>query len=148
MEGYEVVTSDDQKLGHVVEIRGGNVIIEHGHLKKTRHAVPRTFAWTDDSENAVRLSVSKELVCSSPKVNGEPNEQAIAEHYGLAAGTAAPDTEGYGETVDDDPARSAERDTMRAGMETPEQERARIRESDGSEGLEESPGLLGDRLKR
>jgi hypothetical protein len=37
---------------------------------------------------------------------------------------------------------------MRAGMETPEQERARIRESDGSEGLEESPGLLGDRLKR
>lgn len=148
MEGYEVVTSDDHKLGHVAEIRGSTLIIEHGHVMKTRHAVPDTFAYADDSEKTVRLSVSKDLVCNSPKVqNGEPDEQAIAEHYGLAAGATAPETEGYGEFVEDDPARTAERDSMRAGIETPEQQRARIREGSKDE-LGESPGLLGDRLKR
>jgi hypothetical protein len=147
MEGYEVVTSDDHKLGHIAEIRGSTLIIEHGHVKKTRHAVPDTFAYADDSEKTVRLSVSKDLVCNSPKVNGDPDEQAIAEHYGLAAGVTAPETEGYGELVDEDPARTAEQDTMRAGIETPEQQRARIREGSGDE-LGESPGLLGDRLKR
>jgi hypothetical protein len=140
MEGYEVVTSDDQKLGHVAEIRNACLIIEHGALKKTRHAVPETFAYADESEQAVRLSVSKELICSSPKVqNGELDEQAIAEHYGLAGTTAAP--------VEDELADTAERDTMRAGIETPEQQRARIREGSEDE-LGESPGLLGDRLKR
>src|SRR6059058_6498774 len=129
MEGYEVVTSDDCKLGHVVEVRDSHLIIEHGMLKKTRHAVPLTFAHTTDGEEKVRLGVSKELVESSPKLeNGTIDTQAVAEHFGLAEGSAAPETEGYGELLPDDPARSADQDALRAGREPADQERAEIRE--------------------
>src|SRR4051794_13618327 len=44
MKGFEVVTSDDCKIGHVVDVEGDHLVIEHGLLKKTRHAVPETFA--------------------------------------------------------------------------------------------------------
>jgi len=50
MEGFEVVTSDDCKIGHVAEVRDRHLIVEHGLLKKTRHAVPETFAHTTDGE--------------------------------------------------------------------------------------------------
>jgi hypothetical protein len=128
MEGFEVVTSDDSKIGHVAEVRDGHVIIEHGLLKKTRHAVPETFAHTADGEQIVRLSVSKEIVESSPKLEKSIDTQAVAEHFGLAEGTPAPETEGYGELLPDDPARSADQDLLRAGGRPADQERAEIRE--------------------
>ena len=149
MEGFEVVTSDDCKLGHVVEVQEGHLVIEHGLLKKTKHAVPETFAYPDASEETVRLSVSKEIVESSPKLdNGTIDTQAVAEHFGLAEGTTAPDTEGYGEMLPDDPARTADQDLMRAGEEPADQQRAKTREG----GLEPerdtesaTPGYLSDR---
>jgi hypothetical protein len=149
MEGFEVVTSDDCKMGHVVAVENGHLIIEHGLLKKTKHAVPETFAYTDESEETVRLSVSKEIVESSPKLdNGSIDTQAVAEHFGLAEGITAPDTEGYGELLPDDPARTADQDLMRAGQEPADQQRAKTREG----GLEPerdtestTPGYLSDR---
>ena len=149
MEGFEVVTSDDCKVGHVVALEDGHLIIEHGLLKKTKHAVPETFAYPDESEQTVRLSVSKEIVESSPKLdNGSIDTQAVAEHFGLAEGTPAPDTEGYGEVLPDDPARTADQDLMRAGQEPADQQRAKTREG----GLEPdrdtesaTPGYLSDR---
>ena len=109
MEGFEVVTSDDSKLGHVIEVRDQHLIVEHGLLKKTKHAVPETFAHTSDDEQIVRLSVSKEIVESSPKLeNGSIDTQAVAEHFGLAEGTPAPETEGYGEFLPDDVERFRE----------------------------------------
>jgi hypothetical protein len=87
MENYEVITSDEHKLGHVVGVEDGNLIVEQGHVRKTRHAIPLTFAHTDESEQVVRVSVSKPIVEESPKVeNGTLDEKAIAEHYGLAEG--------------------------------------------------------------
>jgi hypothetical protein len=87
MEGFEVVTSDDSKIGHVVEVRERHLIVEHGLLKKTRHAVPEELAHTSDDEQIVRLSVSKEIVESSPKLdNGSIDTQAVAEHFGLVEG--------------------------------------------------------------
>ena len=149
MEGFEVVTSDDCKIGHVVAVENGHLIIEHGLLKKTKHAVPETFAYPDESEQTVRLSVSKEIVESSPKLdNGSIDTQAVAEHFGLAAGTPAPDTEGYGEVLPDDPARTADQDLMRAGQEPADQQRAKTREG-GLEPERETesatPGYLSDR---
>jgi hypothetical protein len=149
MEGFDVVTSDDCKIGHVETVRDGHLIIEHGLLKKTKHAVPETFAYPDHGEETVRLSVSKEIVESSPKLdNGSIDTQAVAEHFGLAEGTAAPDTEGYGEMLPDDPARTADQDLMRAGKDPADQQRAKIREG----GLEPerdnenaSTGYLSDR---
>ena len=142
MEGYDVITSDEHKLGHVVGTMGDNVVIEHGTLRKTKHAVPKTFVHPDDAEQVVRLTVSKELVEESPKLNGEPDERAIAEHYGLAEGYEEPDTLGDGELLRDDPAWSAEEQELRTGVPTAEQERLRAREGDIAP---ESPGLLGER---
>ena len=62
MEGYEVITSDDRKAGRVAEVKGDNLIIEHGLLLKTRRAVPKVLAHTDESEQTVRLSVSASLL--------------------------------------------------------------------------------------
>ena len=148
MEGFVVVTSDDSKLGHVVEVRDKHLIVEHGLLKKTKHAVPETFAHTSDDEQIVRLSVSKEIVESSPKLeNGSIDTQAVAEHFGLAEGTPAPETEGYGESLPDDPELAADQDLLRAGEKPADQERAEIREGgpdadqDGT-----TTGYLSDRV--
>ena len=129
MEGYEVITSDDRKVGRVVEVRGDNVIVEHGLLRKTRQAVPKPFAHTDESEQVVRLSVPSEIVEASPKLEDENvDERAVAAHYGLAAGDPAPETQGYGDVLPDDPARSAEQEELRTGVEPAAQQRAAIRE--------------------
>jgi hypothetical protein len=142
VEGYDVITSDEHKLGHVVGTIGDNVVVEHGTLRKTRHAVPKTFVHADDGEQVVRLTISKELVEESPKLNGDLDERAVAEHYGLAEGYADPETLGDGELLPDDPAWSAEEEALRTGIPTAEQERLRAREGDVTP---ESPGLLGER---
>src|SRR2546423_15253639 len=129
MEGYEVVTSEEEKLGQVVGTEGEYVIVEHGTLRKTRHAIPKTFAHADENDRVVRVTVSKAIVESSPKLeNGSLDKRAVAEHYGLAAGFDAPETEGYGETVPDDPGRSADEQAMRDGVPTATEERVQIRE--------------------
>jgi hypothetical protein len=129
MEGYEVITSDDRKAGHVVEVTGDNLIVEHGLVLKKRHAVPKVLAHADESEQVVRLSVSSELVDASPKVgDSQVDHRAVAEHYGLAAGEPAPETQGLGELTPDDPAWSAEQAELRVGVEPAPERRARIRE--------------------
>src|SRR5919197_1308781 len=151
MEGFQVITSDDCKLGHVVGVDGDHVIIEHGTLKKTKHAVPETFVHTDESEQTVRLSVPKEIVENSPKLdNGTVDKEAVAIHYGLAEGTPAPETEGYGDLLPDDPARSADQDAILGGRETADRRRAETREGgiqEGQEDLGSSPALLRDPVK-
>ena len=70
----------------------------------------------------------------SPKLeDGKVDEREVAEHYGLAAGDPAPETEGYGELRPDDPARGAEEQELRSGMEPAAQQRARMREGDAPE---------------
>jgi len=148
MEGFEVVSSDDCKIGRVIAVQDRHLIVEHGMLKKSRHAVPEAFAHTDEAEQIVRLSVSKLIVESSPKLeNGSIDTHAVAEHFGLAEGAPAPETEGYGELLPDDPARSADQDLLRAGGEPADKERAEIREG----GLDAdqngtTTGYLGDRV--
>jgi hypothetical protein len=130
MEGYDVVTADEQKIGKVVGESGDFLIVEQGTLLKSKHPLPRELAHVDDSEQQVRVTVPKEIVADSPKVeDGEFDERAAAEHYGLSS-SPGPGAEGYGEMP-----------------EPAEAERARIREGDEQTGLQESsPALLGDRL--
>ena len=142
MEGYEVITSDDQKVGRVVEVRSDNVIVEHGLLRKSRHAVPTPFVHADESEQVVRLSVSSEIVESSPKIeDGQVDERQVARHYGLAAGDPAPETEGYGDVLPDDPALGAEQEELRSGVEPAAQRRAAMRE-----GGHDDPGPHGRQI--
>jgi hypothetical protein len=151
MEGYEVVTIEDEKVGKVVATHGDHLIVEQGAMRKSKHALPRTFAEVDDDEKLVRMTVSKEIFCDSPKVNGEVDEVAVADHYGLAGGTEAPPTEGYGETLSDDPAVGSEVQADRDRVTPAQQERAEAREQLGGETDQgvpaESPALLGDRYE-
>src|SRR5204863_3538028 len=135
MEGYEVFTSDGHNAGRVAEVRGENMIVEHGLLRKKRHAIPNAFVHADDAEQVVRLTVSRELVESSPEIEDRPDAKAIAEHYGLAAGESAPVTQGDGELLPDDPARSAEQEELRTGVEPAAAQRARIREGKSEAGV-------------
>jgi hypothetical protein len=147
LEGYDVVTTEDEKVGKVVGTRGDYLIVESGTLMKSKHLLPQTFADVDESEGVVRTSIAKDMIVDSPKVNGEADETAIADHYGLAAGSDAPLTEGYGETVPDDPALGAEAQAERAGITPAPKQRAEAREGSDESGLpEESPALLTDRL--
>ena len=141
MDGYEVIGSDDHKVGEVVAQEGDLLIVEGGLLRKSRHAVPKAFAHTDDGEKVVRLSVSKDLVVDSPSVDDDVDHQAVALHYGLADTAAAPETVGYGDVTPDDPGESAEVAGARRGVEPAPEQRARIRE-----GGEDEPGPRGRQI--
>ena len=143
MEGYDVVTIDDEKVGTVAEASGDFLIVEHGLLRKSKHALPRQIAHVDDGEEQVRITVGKEIFLDSPELDGDLDEQAVREYYGLAP-SQAPGTEGYGVSGPGDPARSSEEQALRAGLEPTEAERARMREEEPE--IKESPALLGDRM--
>jgi hypothetical protein len=143
MEGYDVVTIGDEKVGTVAEASGDFLIVEHGLIRKSKRALPRQFAHVEDGEQQVRITVGKEVFLDSPELDGDLDEQAVHEYYGLAP-SQGPGTEGYGVTESGDPARSSEEQAQRAGVEPAVEERARIRE--GEPEIEESPALLGDRM--
>lgn len=149
MEGYEVVTTDDSKVGKVVGESGNFLIIEQGTLLKSKHALPRELAHIDESEQKVRVTVPKEIIDDSPKIDDDSfDERAAAEHYGLAP-SEGPGTEGYGVTDAEagDPSRSSAEQAARQELESPEEQRARMREHDGNSGLPSSaPAMLGDRV--
>jgi hypothetical protein len=128
MNGYEVLTTEDERIGSVVDDRGDFLIVESGKLRKSRHALPKAFAHPVDAEQIVRVTVSKSLVDESPKVGDDLDEQAVARHYGLAGGYDHPETEGEGVLLADDPAESAAVDGARHGVVPADQERAEIRE--------------------
>src|SRR4051794_19482541 len=141
MEGYDVLTTEDEKVGRVVGRRDGFLIVESGHLLKHKHAVPETFAHTDEQESVIRITVSRDLVSSSPKVSDDEfDELAVAQYYGLAEADPAPATAGDGDLVADDPAMSAEQEGARHGIEPTEQRRAEIQKHhDASAG--QDPGV-------
>lgn len=82
MEGQEIVTSDDQKLGTVVASRDDCAIVETGTLFKSKHAIPREFLHEHDG--VLRATVTKEVVNDSPKVDPDDfDAAAVRMHYGL-----------------------------------------------------------------
>ena len=147
LEGYEVLTCDDCKVGRVVGTHGDYLLVEHGTLFKSKHALPRTFVEPHEDERVVRTTVSKDVFSESPKVNGDFDEHAVALHYGLAEAEDEPITRGYGDVLPDDPARSAEEDALRAGVRTSEQERLDVLDGRDPAQTQQatSPGLLGGR---
>jgi hypothetical protein len=128
MTGYEVVTTDDKRVGAVVEVRDDYLIVETGRLIKHRHALPKAFAHPVDADQLVRVTVSKALVEDSPNVEDGFDEHLVARHYGLAAGYEQPETQGDGVLLPNDPAESAAVDGLRHGIEPADKVRAEIRE--------------------
>jgi hypothetical protein len=107
MKGYDVRTIDGDKIGHVVDTEGDFLIVEHG-LLKSKHALPKTFADVDADEHVVRTTLSKDLIYDSPKINGELDRVAVAEHYGLAEGFTDATTRGLGDDEPDENAYAAD----------------------------------------
>jgi hypothetical protein len=82
MEGMDVVTADDQKLGTVIAERDDCVIIETGHVFKAKHAIPRSFI--HEGEDVLRATVTKDVVNDSPKVDLDNwSCEEVRFHYGL-----------------------------------------------------------------
>jgi hypothetical protein len=128
MDGYDLYASDGGKAGRVVAERGDALVVETGTVFKSRHLVPRVFTEIDETEGVARSTLSKELILDSPKLDGdEVDEGAVAAHYGLVGTEVGAPTAGYGAGDPDDPARTADQQALRDGVEPAEQERARIR---------------------
>ena len=126
MEGQEVVTSDDQKLGNVIATPDNTVIVETGTMFKSKHAIPREFLHEHDG--VLRATVTKDVVNGSPKVDPEEFDvAAVRRHYGLD-GTfeVSPDPDGL---------ESAETVGARAGVNPAPAERV------GMLGGENDPSL-------
>ena len=102
-----VVTSDDHKLGTVVDERDSCVIIESGHVFKTKHAIPREFLHEVDGQ--LRATVTKDVVDDSPKVDLDNWDCSnVRLHYGLDGPFEVdPDADGT---------ENAETDAARAGI--------------------------------
>lgn len=151
MDGYTVLSADDEKVGEVVGRAGDNLVLERGTLRKHRHLLPLAFVETSDDEQCVRTTLSKQMIEDSPEVADDDAQEAdvdaVARYYGLAGTEVAPATEGYGVTDPDDPARTAIDDANAAGVEPADAQRARIRERSGEgEGPLDSissPGFTG-----
>jgi hypothetical protein len=108
MEGYEVVSVDDQKVGHVVGTNNGFLIVESGILRKTRRAVPLDAARSDPEEEVVRLTVTKKMVEEGPTVEDDETDWgAVSDYFG----------------------RTSELEGQTAGVTPTDQSRAEMRES-------------------
>jgi hypothetical protein len=119
VEDQTVVTSDDQKLGTVVAERDRCVVIETGHVFKTKHAIPREFL--HEVDGVLRATVTKDVVDDSPKVDLENWDcEAVRLHYGLDGPFQA--------DADANDLESAETDALRAGIKPAPVERLEVLE--------------------
>jgi hypothetical protein len=125
--GREVVTHDDHKLGHVVDIRDDCVIVETGHVFKSRHAIPASFLHEHDG--LLRATVSKDVFTDSPKVEDEHwSSEAVLAHYGLS-GIFEVDPE-------PDSLENAETVGVRQGVDAPPEEWIRTLGDDSGAGYD------------
>jgi hypothetical protein len=150
MQGWQVVTSNDEKVGKVVDEIDGFLIVEQGHLHKTRHPLPKSLAHLREQDEEVCISIPRDLIHDAPKVgdDGEFDHQLASEHYGLAGAMEQPPTKGDGEVDPDDPAYGPDRDADAAGLMHPDEHRARLRAGKRHERFPSSPSFLGDRKRK
>jgi len=85
MRGYHVVTGDGRRIGRVVGMRGDFLIVEVGRVLRSRRPLPMAFAHPNDAERKVSVTVRRDSLRRSPRVNGTLDERAAAAYDGLAA---------------------------------------------------------------
>jgi hypothetical protein len=150
VRGYEVVASDDRRMGRVVDVRHGYLVVESGWPRKLRRPVPREFVHVVDEAARAFVTVPRRILREAPHVDRQGNfdlEEA-ARHYGLTAAHAQAPTAGLGEPLPHDPAYGADRDS--SGREPPEHRRAELRKHMRPGPAEQrdpgAPALFGDRV--
>jgi hypothetical protein len=149
MEGWQVVTSSGEKVGRVTEVLDDYVVVQQGHLHKTKHPVPKRFAHLREAEETVCLSLPKSMVDDSPSIDheGHFDEQRLAEHYGLVGPGGEAPTVGEGDAEWDDPRYGTDADADAAGLMHADRLRANIRGGKRHERFPSSPSFLGDRKR-
>ena len=85
MDGYRVMSSDDERLGRVVGVDDEFVIVELGRFRRVRRPVPLAFAHPDDAAKVVRITVPRHGLARAPRVKTAVDAKAAAAYYGLAA---------------------------------------------------------------
>jgi hypothetical protein len=132
MHGYDVVTGDGHKIGHVVDERDGCVIVEHGHVFKSKHAIPRDFVTVDEGENVVHATVTRDVFTDGPKVTDDWSCEETLRHYGLVDAFAQPDPETTDGSYAADDSAVAERASMRDGSDPTLDEPVAVRGRQGN----------------
>jgi hypothetical protein len=151
MRGYEVVTSDDRRVGHVVDVRDGYLIVESGHMRKSRHPVPREFVHIVDEAAKAFVTVPRRVLMDAPDVDRKGNfdHRKAAFHFGLADSFAELPSGGQGESLGHDPTYGAEADSLATRRDASEHRRAEIRKhlrpGYADEHRHHSTALFGDR---
>ena len=146
MNGYEVVSvMDDKCIGHVSGRVGDFLIVEHGHLRKSQNPLPLSFATVDEANQRVMTTLAHDIVHDAPTAKeGEFDEQAAAQYYGLGDDTAR-----VGGLVDeDDHERRRTRPVEPGGDPRPSWRRGDGETDTAGHRPAESPALLGDRQPR
>ena len=114
MKGYEVVTSEGERIGRVAEVLDAFLVVEVGRVLRFRRPLPKEFAHAQDGERTVVVTVPTKVLRDAPRVhhNGTFDVEAAARHYGLASGDRR--GEGHEQAV----AEQRERESAETGAET------------------------------
>lgn len=85
MQGYDVITSEGDKVGHVTGTSGIYAIVENGLIRHSRHVVPLEFLNPVEGEEICRTPLSKDMIHDAPEADGDGNfdEQQVVVYYGI-----------------------------------------------------------------
>jgi hypothetical protein len=116
VNGYELVTSDDEKVGTIVGQTGDFVIVENGLLRRHRYVVPAELTSVEEERGVVRTTVVKEIIRQAPEAdgNGAFDEGAVRSYYGLSAAEARSWTRPEETSAIDEDAETTFPDTRRS----------------------------------
>jgi hypothetical protein len=87
VKGYDVVTSDGQRIGRVADTLDGFLVVETGRLLRSRRPLPKEFAHAQDGERTVVITVPTKVLHDAPPVhrNGTFDVDEASKHYGVAS---------------------------------------------------------------
>lgn len=101
MRGFDVVTSDRRRVGRVVSVVDGYLVVESGGLRRSRRPIPLEFAHAVDEAATVFVTVPRRVLHGAPKVDrrGRFDTLEAARHFGLAEPYLRAPTHGAGELL-------------------------------------------------
>jgi hypothetical protein len=87
VKGYDVVTSEGQKIGKVAQELDGFLVVELGKVFHARRPLPKEFAHARDGDRTVVVTVPKNVLHDAPHVHrgGTFDVDRASQHYGLAS---------------------------------------------------------------
>ena len=86
-DGYDVITADGERVGVVVGVSAGSIVVERRRLLRSWRALPMRLAVVRASDRTVIMLVSPDELWRSPKVErDEPvDDELVASHYEATA---------------------------------------------------------------